>query len=112
AFMRYGSRVLFVAFAGIRWTLLATDGTPAGTTPIFDFGFYGSYPSRFVPMNGKLLFNAIDSAHGEELWTTDGTTAGTRLLADIKNGSASSSPGDRIVYHGKMLFAADDGIDG
>ncbi|HEV7571075.1 MAG TPA: ELWxxDGT repeat protein [Thermoanaerobaculia bacterium] len=63
-------------------------------------------------MNGKLIFNANDGRNGTELWTTDGTAAGTRLLADIRTGFASSFPGERIVYHGQMIFDADDGVDG
>ncbi len=111
-FFRYGSRVFFAATTFSGKELWATDGTQAGTVQVADiFSASSSNPSQFVVVNGKLLFNARDS-HGEELWSTDGTSAGTRLLADIFNGSRGSIPGDRIVYHGQMIFAADDGIDG
>jgi ELWxxDGT repeat protein len=115
-FFRYGSRVFFAATTpGSGVELWSTDGTAAGTAQVADInpGSAPSNPYRFVIVNGKLLFNARDF-RGEELWTTDGTSAGTRLLADINSGSslASSSPGDRIVYHGQMIFSADDGIDG
>src|SRR5262249_24486083 len=50
-------------------------------------------------------FAAVDSTHGTELWVTDGTTAGTSLVTDIRpNGSSDPSgfallcfaPGTRI----------------
>lgn len=111
-FFRYGSRVFFAATTFSGTELWSTDGTQAGTVQVADiFSASSSKPSRFVVVNGKLLFNARDS-HGEELWSTDGTSAGTRLLADIFNGSQGSIPGDRIVYHGQMIFSADDGVDG
>jgi len=111
-FFGFGSRVFFSAHGAAGIELWSTDGTAAGTAQVADI-YVGSSsnPSQFVIVNGKLLFNARDS-HGEELWTTDGTSAGTRLLADISSGSRSSTPGDRIVYHGQMIFSADDGIDG
>jgi ELWxxDGT repeat protein len=113
-FFRFGSRIYFSATTTSSGTeLWATDGTQSGTTLVADIdrGTFSSNPSRFVIVNGNLLFNARDT-RGEELWTTDGTAAGTRLLADINTGSRGSSPGDRIVYHGQLIFAADDGIDG
>jgi ELWxxDGT repeat protein len=113
-FIRFGSRIYFSATTTVSGTeLWSTDGTQSGTVLVSDIdrGSFSSNPSRFVVMNGTLLFNARDP-RGEELWTTDGTAAGTRLLADINNGSPGSSPGDRIVYHGQLIFAANDGIDG
>jgi ELWxxDGT repeat protein len=110
-FFRFGSRIFFAATASARVGLYSTDGTAAGTGVVADL-FSGSLgPNQFINVNGKLLFNARD-ARGEELWTSDGTLAGTKLVADINAGLAGSFPGDRIVYHGQMIFAADDGVDG
>lgn len=108
-FFRYGSRIFFAAGSTALWS---TAGTAAGTSVVFNmFTSGGLPPSGFVIVNGNLIFSARDS-RGEELWMTDGTTAGTRLMADINSGSASSSPGDRIVYRGKMLVSANDGANG
>jgi ELWxxDGT repeat protein len=114
-FIRFGSRIYFSAtMASTGTELWSTDGTQSGTALVSDINrgsSFSSNPSRFVVVNGHLLFNARDF-NGEELWTTDGTAAGTRLLADIFTGSRGSTPGDRVVYHGQLIFAADDGIDG
>jgi ELWxxDGT repeat protein len=114
-FIKFGSRIYFSATtAAYGRELWSTDGTQSGTTLVADVlpgASVSSNPSRFVNVNGHLLFNARD-INGEELWTTDGSAAGTRLLADIASGSPSSSPGDRIVYHGQLIFAANDGVNG
>jgi ELWxxDGT repeat protein len=41
---------------------------------------YPSYPNTFYEINGKVLFNATDGENGQELWRTDGTTAGTSIF--------------------------------
>ncbi len=47
---------------------------------------YSSFPNSFVEINGKILFNATDGENGEELWRTDGTTAGTTLFKAFSEG--------------------------
>jgi ELWxxDGT repeat protein len=57
------------------------------------------------------LFSADDGAMGQELWFSDGTTAGTRLVKDI-DPAGSSSP-NRIVNVGLFaMFSANDGSNG
>src|SRR5690606_6347930 len=43
---------------------------------------------------------------GRELWSTDGTQAGTHRIADIGPGSASSSPQYFASWRGWLYFAA------
>ena len=67
-----------------------------------DIGSGGNcYPSSLTACNGKLFFAADDGTHGKELWMTDGTTTGTKMLADIYPGAASSSP-TNITTLGKI----------
>ncbi|MDR0698669.1 MAG: T9SS type A sorting domain-containing protein [Tannerella sp.] len=60
----------------------------------------------------KAFFAASDATHGEELWVTDGTTAGTRLVKDIKPGGAGSDINWIARFNDKVVFAADDGTNG
>ena len=49
-------------------------------------GTRSSAPTAVQSVNGRTVFAADDGVHGVELWTTDGTAAGTRLLLDINPG--------------------------
>src|SRR3954469_17935469 len=46
-------------------------------------GPMGSYPGEFTQVNGINYFYANDGVHGDELWRSDGTTAGTTLVKDV-----------------------------
>ncbi|MFO0936345.1 MAG: ELWxxDGT repeat protein [Gemmataceae bacterium] len=39
---------------------------------------------------GKLYFSASDGIHGYEMWVSDGTPAGTKMIADLNPGSGDS----------------------
>ena len=64
------------------------DDEPSLVKDINTFG--SSYPADFCVCNGLLFFSATDSSHGDELWKTDGTTAGTVMVKDINPGSSGS----------------------
>jgi ELWxxDGT repeat protein len=52
-------------------------------------------------------FVAEDIAHGREVWRTNGTASGTRLVKDIKTGRGrGSDPSDLTALHDTLLFAA------
>jgi ELWxxDGT repeat protein len=51
----------------------------------------------------KLFFVADDGVHGAEPWVSDGTAAGTQLLADIVVGSNGSNP-DEVVVAGSHAY--------
>jgi ELWxxDGT repeat protein len=72
----------------------------------------GSYPTGLVNVNGTLFFNATDGTLGQELWKSDGTTAGTVLVKDIRPGNASSTPVGLFNVNGTLYFMADDGTRG
>ncbi len=54
----------------------------------------------------KAFFAATDAAHGEELWVTDGTPEGTRLVKDIVEGEGSGNPCYLGRLNDKVLFSA------
>ena len=59
------------------------------------------------PEKGYLaFFAATDNEHGEELWATDGTEAGTYLVKDIIPGSASSNVCYLARFNDKVVFSA------
>ncbi|HET7436832.1 MAG TPA: Ig-like domain repeat protein [Thermoanaerobaculia bacterium] len=76
-------------FVGTEFGLWKSDGTPAGTTQLTTTPAYGLLAS------GKGVFFAGRAADtGDEIWLTDGTSAGTRLVSDLTPGSAGSfAPG-------------------
>jgi ELWxxDGT repeat protein len=104
------------------YELWRSDGTTAGTTLVRDIwpgrDSMGrpneADPEQLTNVGGTAFFTADDGIHGRELWRSDGTTAGTMLVSDIREGSTSSIPGidDLRNLHGTLLFAADDGIHG
>ena len=63
-------------------------------------------------MVGKLLFTGNDGVHGEEMWVTDGTAAGTYALGDIQPRS-DFQRADIIVFgNGEALFPASGATGG
>ncbi len=63
-------------------------------------------------VNGTLYFSANDGIAGKELWTSDGTEAGTVMVADLAEGSGGSNPGLFTEVAGKLFFAASDELYG
>ena len=70
-----------------------------------------AYPGNLVAAGGKILFSAYNAGFGTELWITDGTAAGTAMVADI-NPAGSSSPANFTVVDGVAYFTATDGVTG
>lgn len=75
----------------------------------------GSDPQSFVTIGRTTYFAANHPTSGRELWRTNGTRAGTRLVRDIRPGSGSSlaSYTESLVdFGGRLFFVADDGRRG
>jgi ELWxxDGT repeat protein len=60
----------------------------------------------YASIGSTYFFAANSDAFGDELWASDGTIMGTRLVKDIENGPASSSPSNFTVFKGKLYFFA------
>lgn len=71
-----------------------------------------STPHGLTRVGGTLYFVANDGSHGQELWKSDGTRAGTRMVRDIAPGSRGSKPTFLTNVHGTLFFAANDGLHG
>ncbi|MFH1807650.1 MAG: hypothetical protein ABIJ09_02805 [Pseudomonadota bacterium] len=67
----------------------------------------GSDPGGVV-VGDWLLFGASSKGIGRELWVSDGTEAGTRLVRDICPGAVGSWPYGFAVHRGIAYFLADD----
>lgn len=97
------------------WT---TDGTAANTISIEPFWPDGNTPSNFTYTKGGQLLFSLSTSSGDqynmgELWISDGTKAGTKMLKNInKTGNISSNPKSQTVLNGKIYFSADDNIHG
>jgi ELWxxDGT repeat protein len=91
--------------------LIRSDGTEAGTTPVTFIG--GPAKIRDITaVNGVLYFTADDGTHGSELWRSDGTETGTKLVRDIAPGSASSDPKGFVALGSTVFFQAKTGAKG
>ncbi|MBL7742256.1 MAG: T9SS type A sorting domain-containing protein [Chitinophagaceae bacterium] len=75
-------------------------------------GIGSSNSGNLVGFNGAVIFSANDGAHGDELWKSDGTAAGTVMIKDIFPGSVSGSPAGMVYVNGTVYFMANDGTHG
>jgi ELWxxDGT repeat protein len=99
-----------------------SDGTDAGTEPLAEAVLESpSFANpleealglpRFVELNGRVFFAASDPAHGDELWSTDGTPAGTARLLDIAPGTLGAYPRGFAVWRDRLWFRAHDTAHG
>lgn len=63
--------------------------------------------NNFTELNGKLYFIARDRFDNDELWSTDGTQAGTGQVKDI-NPAGSSQIGNLVKVGNRLMFMAAD----
>ena len=100
---------------------LLADGTQAspitlsGVAPgswygiVVQPGAAASVPHDIAGVGTSLVvFGANDGVVGDELWVSDGTAAGTRLLLDLVPGPGTSSPLGMTSLGARAVFAATD----
>jgi ELWxxDGT repeat protein len=97
--------------------LWVSRGTAASTHMVAPIvagtdSFGNPLPFNLTSYHGELFFTASDPAHGEELWTSDGTAAGTFMVEDINPGPSGSDPSQLTVVNGTLYFTANDGVHG
>jgi len=109
---------IYVGSSPSAFELWRSDGTKAGTyqMPAAIDANSGNEaectPHRIIAVSKRLFFAAPDSAHGVELWTSDGTSSGTRILFDLNPGTPSSGPTWLGVVGTTLFFDSSDGVHG
>lgn len=89
-------------------TLWRTDGTLAGTFPLRSFDAVSDWTSAPVVIGADIFFEAWTESQGLELWTSDGSVAGTKLVKDLNPGVGNSSPHQMTAAGDDLLFFASD----
>ncbi|HEX4960269.1 MAG TPA: hypothetical protein VF173_05485 [Thermoanaerobaculia bacterium] len=113
------------AFAGdpaaeglFRASLVATDGTPAGTQKVAELG--RTYVQSFSEFGGRLVFVLESEDHQRiSLWSNDGTAGGTKaLLSLLPSGTTKPASVSGFLYFysyvdsGYSLFRSDGTVAG
>jgi ELWxxDGT repeat protein len=102
--------------------ILVKDINPITIDSYYYYGYSytrSSDPDSLTEFNGKLYFAADDGESGKELFVSDGTEEGTKLVKDLFPGISesqysknSSYPSDFIEFKDKLYFTANDSENG
>ncbi|MCB9920200.1 MAG: hypothetical protein H6832_17495 [Planctomycetes bacterium] len=85
--------------------LFTSWGTDASTTRVTALGAL-TFPGIVIADDWKAYFVGHDAAHGWELWESDGSAQGTKLVSDLVPGPGSSLPKDLTVCAGALYHSA------
>ncbi|MEO6436623.1 MAG: ELWxxDGT repeat protein, partial [Tepidisphaeraceae bacterium] len=112
------SGVMFGAFtSGTGGALHKSDGSEVGTVLVKDVytGTSDSGPIILTPFNNKVYFLAFEPGFGEvggELYSSDGTEAGTGIVIDLNPGPAGANVSSLKVFGDYLYFQATNGATG
>ncbi len=105
-FIRFNDLVFFTAESPAGNELWVSDGTVVGTHQVKDInpGSEDANPYSLTVFNGRLFFSAASSSiNGQffnyQLWSSDGTEAGTSMVKDIEAGQLKVA-GDTLFFLG------------
>jgi ELWxxDGT repeat protein len=75
-----------------------------------------TWPREFITYNNLMFFKSLTAVYGDEIWVSDGNSANTKLLKDIKpgtgNGITTTFSQSSAAFHNSLYFVADDGVTG
>jgi ELWxxDGT repeat protein len=91
---------------------IATTSSGAGRLADLAPGSANSSPTELTVVGRMLYFVATTATFGEELYRSDGTTAGTVLVKDITPGKGGSLPRNLTNVNGVLYFTAQDANNG
>jgi ELWxxDGT repeat protein len=106
-FTEFDGRTYFnagVSGNGLNRRVYSTDGTPAGTQLFFSVPLNYNAGYELTRAGELLYFRAETPANGAELFATDGTVAGTRLVKDIVPGASGSNPTGLVAFGDRLVF--------
>jgi len=109
--LRLAAAIATLALATL--ALAAPAGAAAAPTLVKDINPSGdAHPTSLTRVGNTLFFAANDGVHGVELWKTDGSAAGTKMVKNIRPYGKSSSPMNLLNVNGTLFFTANDGTHG
>ncbi|MEM6697138.1 MAG: T9SS type A sorting domain-containing protein [Bacteroidota bacterium] len=118
-FFKLDNTGYFVAFTeGLNLSLFRTDGTSTATELVFSLktALDIHHINDVYAFKNEIYLEAVSTASGFELWKTDGTLKGTKIVKDIWQGSGSSASASRRRLNSftedYIYFEANDGIFG
>lgn len=96
-------------FLGTTSSVLVTDGRQSGLRSIPIPSIHPVAVEGMVALgsSSRVVFSAQSSFQDRELWTSDGTTAGTRRLVDAFPGPLASTPQEITLAGDHLLFTAE-----
>jgi ELWxxDGT repeat protein len=120
ALTRVGSELYFSASDGDSRDLWRTNGNPGGTFFVdpaepFECAFldFDCIPAGAPAAVGtRLYFPSDANGKGIELWVSDGTELGTRMVKNINGGTAHSRPSELTALGSMVVFVAKDATHG
>lgn len=113
SFRRNAAVTVFAVLAALTTDAAHAQGTPylvrdveprpnASAVAVLSIGAVGD----------RVFFAGNDGVHGFELWASDGSEAGTRLVKDIRPGLPGAAAGDFTAVGDGVFFVVDDGVHG
>ena len=98
--------------------LWSTNGSASGTILVKDIntratqGSWANFSYKGAAVNDGIVFVAYEKQHGDELYASNGTQSGTKLINDILPGENTSRPRDFLSKNNYAYFIGFPTADG